>query len=151
MVTYYLRLLAQQCCTVFYRRTISYFTLPIIFQAYGGLRGAVTFSLVFMLDYNLLEHKEKGKNVLLTAAYLLIFFTTFFQVSNLYAYYYIDRSSDVLATDLYSFEQGISIKPLVKKMRIHLETKDTTLFKEINQAVSDLHFQMSGSAQCILQ
>lgn len=52
----------------------------LFLQAYGGLRGAITFSLVFMLDPELLTGKQEKKNLLLTATYIIIFFTTFLQV-----------------------------------------------------------------------
>jgi NhaP-type Na+/H+ or K+/H+ antiporter len=45
-------------------------------MAYGGLRGAVSFSLAFMID-----PKMPGKSTILAATYIIILFTVFFQVT----------------------------------------------------------------------
>lgn len=45
--------------------------------AYGGLRGAIAFSLVYLLD----ENQFPMKNMFLTAIITVIFFTVFVQVS----------------------------------------------------------------------
>ena len=49
--------------------------LNVYFQAYGGLRGAVAFSLVAMLDPHMC-HKE----LFVTATFAVITFTVFIQV-----------------------------------------------------------------------
>ena len=53
-----------------------------MFQAYGGLRGAVAFCLVAMLNRNTLEHK----NMFETTTLAVIIFTVFIQVTNLFRY-----------------------------------------------------------------
>ena len=50
------------------------FLFPI--QGYGGLRGAVSFSLVLLLD----ESAVPSKQAMFTAAFCLIIFTVFLQV-----------------------------------------------------------------------
>ena len=45
-------------------------------MGYGGIRGAVTYSLVILLD----GKHVKGRNMMITAAITLIFFTCFIQV-----------------------------------------------------------------------
>ncbi|XP_021340667.1 sodium/hydrogen exchanger 1-like [Mizuhopecten yessoensis] len=77
-------------------------------MAYGGLRGAVAFSLV-----NLLEYDGLPKDMFTTATLCLIFFTVFLQ--------------------------GITIKPLVKILRVKLQENDKLLIisEEINMQVSD--------------
>ncbi|GBN21130.1 hypothetical protein AVEN_113603-1 [Araneus ventricosus] len=47
-----------------------------VFLAYGGLRGAVAFSLVIMLD------ETDHKNLFITATLFIILFTVFVQVSS---------------------------------------------------------------------
>ncbi len=46
--------------------------------AYGGLRGAIAFSLIYLLEY---EHFPM-RNMFLTAIITVIFFTVFVQVSD---------------------------------------------------------------------
>ncbi|XP_033760416.1 LOW QUALITY PROTEIN: sodium/hydrogen exchanger 2-like [Pecten maximus] len=77
-------------------------------MAYGGLRGAVAFSLV-----NLLENGGLPKDMFTTATLCLIFFTVFLQ--------------------------GITIKPLVKILRVKLQENDKLLIisEEINMQVTD--------------
>ncbi|GFN73962.1 monocarboxylate transporter [Plakobranchus ocellatus] len=84
-------------------------TFPEQFMiAYGGLRGAVCFSLVALLD----EKKFPQKNMFVTSSFAVILFTV--------------------------FVQGISIKPLVYRLRISLtEDKDETMFEELNDHVTD--------------
>lgn len=48
--------------------------------AYGGLRGAIAFSLGFLLTNNEVKNNEV-KNMFLTAIITVIFFTVFVQVS----------------------------------------------------------------------
>jgi NhaP-type Na+/H+ or K+/H+ antiporter len=48
----------------------------LCFQAYGGLRGAVSFSLATVLD----EKYVAKKNVLETTTIAVVFFTVFIQV-----------------------------------------------------------------------
>ncbi|XP_060597709.1 sodium/hydrogen exchanger 2-like, partial [Ruditapes philippinarum] len=77
--------------------------------SYGGLRGAVCFSLVALLD----EGEFPMKNMFMTTSLFVIFFTVFIQ--------------------------GGTIKWLVKKMRVSLQdsSKDMILYQELNQHVSD--------------
>ncbi|XP_069103686.1 Na(+)/H(+) exchanger protein 7-like [Argopecten irradians] len=77
-------------------------------MAYGGLRGAVAFSLV-----NLLDSGGLPKDMFTSATLCLIFFTVFLQ--------------------------GITIKPLVKILRVKLQENDKLLIisEEINMQVTD--------------
>lgn len=49
------------------------------FQAYGGLRGAVAFSLVDLLEHG--DFQKNTKDMFMTTCLALIFFTVFVQVS----------------------------------------------------------------------
>lgn len=51
---------------------------PILFQAYGGLRGAVAFSLVDLLEHG--DFQKNTKDMFMTTCLALIFFTVFVQV-----------------------------------------------------------------------
>ncbi|KAK3791905.1 hypothetical protein RRG08_026807 [Elysia crispata] len=84
-------------------------TFPEQFMiAYGGLRGAVCFSLVALLEADSFPQK----NMFVTSSFAVILFTV--------------------------FVQGISIKPLVFRLRITLtEEKDETLFEELNHHMTD--------------
>ncbi|XP_013068725.2 Na(+)/H(+) exchanger beta-like [Biomphalaria glabrata] len=76
--------------------------------AYGGLRGAVCFSLVALLD----PHDLPAKNMFVTTTLSVILFTV--------------------------FVQGISIKPLVYFLQISLAPeKNQTMYKELNARVTD--------------
>ncbi|XP_052104403.1 Na(+)/H(+) exchanger beta-like isoform X2 [Mytilus californianus] len=76
-------------------------------MAYGGLRGAVAFSLM-----DLLKAKNLPKEMFTTTLMVLIFFTV--------------------------FVQGITIKPLVKLLRVKLQSTDKiTIGEEINSHVTD--------------
>ncbi|XP_067669165.1 sodium/hydrogen exchanger 1-like [Haliotis asinina] len=78
--------------------------------AYGGLRGAVAFSLVAMLDEDALP--PGMKDMFETATLVVIFFTV--------------------------FVQGISIKPLVKLLRVRLaQTKQLSMYQDLNEHVTD--------------
>ncbi|XP_062601142.1 Na(+)/H(+) exchanger beta-like [Saccostrea cucullata] len=78
-------------------------------MAYGGLRGAVAFSLVDLLSH---EDFKENKDIFMTTCLALIFFTV--------------------------FVQGISIKPLVRLLQIKLqEEQDLKLVEEINSHVID--------------
>ncbi|XP_061185799.1 Na(+)/H(+) exchanger beta-like [Saccostrea echinata] len=78
-------------------------------MAYGGLRGAVAFSLVDLLSH---EEFKQNKDIFMTTCLALIFFTV--------------------------FVQGISIKPLVRLLQIKLqEEQDLKLVEEINTHVID--------------
>jgi len=48
----------------------------IVFQSYGGLRGAVAFCLVALLDITSIPHK----NLFQTTVFVVIIFTVFVQV-----------------------------------------------------------------------
>lgn len=79
-------------------------------MAYGGLRGAVAFSLVDLLEHG--DFQKNTKDMFMTTCLALIFFTV--------------------------FVQGISIKPLVRFLQINLqEEKDLKLSEEINSHVID--------------
>ncbi|XP_053404258.1 sodium/hydrogen exchanger 1-like [Mercenaria mercenaria] len=77
--------------------------------SYGGLRGAVCFSLVALLD----KKEYAMKDMFMTTTLFIIFFTVFIQ--------------------------GGTIKWLVKKMRVSLQdsSKDMILYQQLNQHVSD--------------
>ncbi|XP_048246955.1 sodium/hydrogen exchanger 1-like isoform X2 [Haliotis rufescens] len=78
--------------------------------AYGGLRGAVCFSLVALLNENALP--PGMKDMFETATLVVIFFTV--------------------------FVQGISIKPLVKLMRVQLaQAKQLSMYQDLNDHVTD--------------
>ncbi|KAJ8310371.1 hypothetical protein KUTeg_012236 [Tegillarca granosa] len=77
-------------------------------MAYGGLRGAVAFSLVDTLD----DSHGLPKNIFLSTTLSVIFFTV--------------------------FVQGISIKPLTKLLRVKLQDeKILSITEEINSHVTD--------------
>ncbi|KAL3847975.1 hypothetical protein ACJMK2_018862 [Sinanodonta woodiana] len=77
-------------------------------MGYGGLRGAVAFSLVDLLDVK----NVARKGLFLTTTLVLIFFTV--------------------------FVQGISIKPLVKFLRVKMQEKQkSTISEEIHRHVTD--------------
>ncbi|KAK3583646.1 hypothetical protein CHS0354_021383 [Potamilus streckersoni] len=77
-------------------------------MGYGGLRGAVAFSLADLLDVKYVERK----GLFLTTTLVLIFFTV--------------------------FVQGISIKPLVKFLRVKMQEKQkSTISEEIHRHVTD--------------
>ncbi|XP_041353925.1 Na(+)/H(+) exchanger beta-like [Gigantopelta aegis] len=76
--------------------------------AYGGLRGAVCFSLVALLN----EDEIPMKNMFVTSTLFVIMFTVFIQ--------------------------GISIKPLVRFFQVQLATeKSISMYCELNSQVSD--------------
>ncbi|XP_046542878.1 sodium/hydrogen exchanger 1-like [Haliotis rubra] len=78
--------------------------------AYGGLRGAVCFSLVALLDEKALP--PGMKDMFETATLVVIFFTV--------------------------FVQGISIKPLVKLLRVQLaQKKQLSMYQDLNEHVTD--------------
>ncbi|XP_071165324.1 sodium/hydrogen exchanger 1-like isoform X1 [Mytilus edulis] len=86
-------------------RRISY--VEQFIMAYGGLRGAVAFSLM-----DLLKAENLPKEMFTTTLMVLIFFTV--------------------------FVQGITIKPLVKLLRVKLQSTDkVTIGEEINSHVTD--------------
>ncbi|XP_061171494.1 sodium/hydrogen exchanger 4-like isoform X3 [Saccostrea echinata] len=78
-------------------------------MSYGGLRGAVCFSLVALLDKN--EFKEK--DMFVTTTLFIILFTVFFQ--------------------------GATIKPIVNAMRVRLAPKDqsTTMYLVLHEKIND--------------
>ncbi|XP_070173141.1 Na(+)/H(+) exchanger beta-like [Littorina saxatilis] len=87
-------------------RLISYEEMFMI--AFGGLRGAVAFSLAALLDENALPMK----NMFVTTTMVMILFTVFFQ--------------------------GITIKPLVKLLSITLAPhKNESMYCELSNHVSD--------------
>ncbi|XP_046542886.1 Na(+)/H(+) exchanger protein 7-like [Haliotis rubra] len=89
-------------------REISYDEQFII--AYGGLRGAVCFSLVALLDENALP--PGMKDMFVTATLVVIFFTV--------------------------FVQGITIKPLVRLFRVRLaQKKQLSMFQDLNENLID--------------
>ncbi|XP_067669173.1 sodium/hydrogen exchanger 1-like [Haliotis asinina] len=78
--------------------------------AYGGLRGAVAFSLVALLDEKSLP--PGMKDMFVTATLTVIFFTV--------------------------FVQGITIKPLVKLFRVRLaHKKELSMFQDLNENLID--------------
>ncbi|XP_063727115.1 sodium/hydrogen exchanger 1-like [Symsagittifera roscoffensis] len=88
-------------------------------MGYGGLRGAVCFSLVKLLD----PHTVPEKNTMMTATLCIIFFTV--------------------------FVQGISMKPLVRALKIKMkEKKEPTMNEAINSNLLD--HVMSGVEEVIL-
>ncbi|XP_013773485.2 Na(+)/H(+) exchanger protein 7-like [Limulus polyphemus] len=108
-------LIARFCSVYFLTFLANYFerlhTIKITEQfimAYGGLRGAVAFSLVIMLDKQIVPHKS----LFITATLFVILFTVFIQ--------------------------GSTIKPLVSLLKIRIQNKDYhSLFQEVNTKVID--------------
>ncbi|XP_077987983.1 sodium/hydrogen exchanger 1-like [Glandiceps talaboti] len=87
-------------------------------MGYGGLRGAVCFSLVMLID----EHEFPLKNMLVTTTLAVIIFTVFIQ--------------------------GITVKPLVKCMRVHLaDEHKTTMVEELQSNVNS--FMMAGVEEIV--
>ncbi|CAH8575281.1 unnamed protein product [Heterobilharzia americana] len=80
---------------------------------YGGLRGAVAFSLAILISNNILGEKgNQTKEIIITATLFIILFTVGFM--------------------------GITIKPLVKALKIRMEGKKTlSLFTELNTSILD--------------
>jgi len=79
-------------------------------MSYGGLRGAVAFALVLLVDENVV----KQKNMFVTTTIAVIYFTVFLQ--------------------------GITIKPLVKILNVKRANKrKPTMNERIHERVSYLH------------
>ncbi|XP_022246177.1 sodium/hydrogen exchanger 2-like [Limulus polyphemus] len=77
-------------------------------MAYGGLRGAVAFSLVIMLD----KKTVPNKSLFITATLFMVLFTVFIQ--------------------------GSTVKPLVNLLKIRTQKKENyRLFQEVNTKVID--------------
>jgi len=77
-------------------------------MGYGGIRGAVTYSLVILLD----GKHVKGRNMMITAAITLIFFTCFIQ--------------------------GVTIKPFVELLKVKRRAKrKPTLTEQMNEKLMD--------------
>ena len=70
----------------------------VLFQAYGGLRGAVAFSLVDLLDHG--DFQRNTKDIFMTTCLVLIFFTVFVQVGKLYRFVQI-TSTDGTQNEIY--------------------------------------------------
>lgn len=51
-------------------------TIDQVVMSYGGLRGAVAYALVVLLD----ENKVKEKNLFVSTTLIVVFFTVIFQV-----------------------------------------------------------------------
>jgi len=77
-------------------------------MGYGGIRGAVTYSLVILLD----GRHVKGRNMMITAAIALILFTCFIQ--------------------------GVTIKPFVELLKVKRRLKrKPTLTEQMNEKLMD--------------
>ena len=75
-------------------------------MSYGGLRGAVAFALVLLIDPN----KVKKQPLFVTTTISVVFFTVFFQ--------------------------GITIKPLVKFLNVRLANKhEKSMNERLNEKV----------------
>ncbi|KAL5004613.1 hypothetical protein ScPMuIL_018069 [Solemya velum] len=87
--------------------------------SYGGLRGAVCFSLVALLD----EKQFPAKNMFVTTTLAVIIFTVFIQ--------------------------GITIKPLVRLLRVRLAstTGELKMYEELNTHITD--HMMAGVEEII--
>nr|AKN21462.1 slc9a-4 [Schmidtea mediterranea] len=79
--------------------------------AYGGLRGAVAFSLAVLIDDKIFESSEVSKNTIVSTTLIIILFTIIIQ--------------------------GMTVKPLVKCLQITKINKDSnfSLFKELNESL----------------
>ncbi|XP_052219031.1 sodium/hydrogen exchanger 3-like [Dreissena polymorpha] len=106
VVTYFLSMLVNRYASTRVRK-ISYMEMFMI--SYGGLRGAICFSLAAMID----ETAIPAKNLFVTTTLFVIFFTV--------------------------FVQGASIKWLTKKLRIALaeSNKEMSLNTELSQHMFD--------------
>ncbi|XP_076365416.1 Na(+)/H(+) exchanger beta-like isoform X1 [Tachypleus tridentatus] len=108
-------LIARFCSVYFLTFLANYFerlhTIQMTEQfimAYGGLRGAVAFSLVIMLD----THTIPNKRMFVTTTLFIILFTVFIQ--------------------------GSTVKPLVNLLKIRTQDKsDHSLFEEVHAKVVD--------------
>ncbi|KAM9320019.1 sodium/hydrogen exchanger 2-like [Gastrophryne carolinensis] len=88
-------------------RTITLTTKDQFIIAYGGLRGAICFSLVFLLPDTVFPRK----NLFITAAIVVIFFTVFIQ--------------------------GITIRPLVEFLNVKKANKKEMISEEIHSRFLD--------------
>lgn len=80
--------------------------------AYGGLRGAICFSLVFLID------DFPKKRLFITTTIVLILFTVFVQVCRDAFFYYSPVFSRDLSSSALHFLQGMTIKPLVELLEV---------------------------------
>ncbi|KAL5103967.1 Sodium/hydrogen exchanger 3 [Taenia crassiceps] len=98
------------------RWDVNYVRISITEQfvlAYGGLRGAVALSLVYMVDPKLVDRGQKGVHATLITATL---FTILFTVALM----------------------GPTMKPLVRLLRVKLASKRTiSLMRELNERIID--------------
>ena len=91
-------------------------------MSYGGLRGAVAFALVLLID----PKKVKHQPLFVTATISVVYFTVFFQ--------------------------GITIKPLVKFLKVKRANKrEKTMNERISEKVYSVSFcfkifQLTGNA-----
>ncbi|OWK58220.1 Sodium/hydrogen exchanger 2 [Lonchura striata] len=97
-------------------------TIPLTFKdqfiiAYGGLRGAICFSLVFLLPPAVFPRKK----LFITAVIVVIFFTVFIQLSAKPANQNNEFTFIIIV--FYFSSQGITIRPLVEFLDVKRSNK----------------------------
>lgn len=102
--------------------------------AYGGLRGAICFSLVFLID------DFPKKRLFITTTIVVILFTVFVQVGKMYCSMNhngsIDRSGEVRCSLTQLGFQGMTIKPLVELLDVKRKKRALpTVSEEIHSRV----------------
>lgn len=106
-------------------------------MSYGGLRGAVAFALVLLVD----PKKVKKQPLFVTATISVVFFTVFFQVRRLSVLFAVkfkdgDQCQMIIYFFNFCFAQGITIKPLVKFLKVKRANKrEKTMNERIHEKV----------------
>jgi sodium/hydrogen exchanger-like protein 3 len=99
-------------------------------MSYSGLRGAIAFALVLLIDPSRIPRQP----LFVTATITVVFFTIFFQVS-------LNRSGLPISHAVIEFhQQGITIRPLVRFLKVKQEEhQEKTMNERLHERVR--HFQ----------
>lgn len=111
-------------------------------MSYGGLRGAVAFALVVLLD----GEQVKAKDYFVATTIVVVFFTVMFQVGLYLLTHTRTQARAHARTRTHTsgglrtvclFLQGLTIKPLVKWLKVPRSTsRKPTINEEIHERVS---------------
>lgn len=112
-----------------------------VIMSYGGLRGAVAYGLATMLDGN----KIKEKNLMVCTTLIVVYFTVILQVTftssfsvslRLIRLDFQPLSATVSKTLLFVLFQGITMKPLVKWLKVkRAAAGDLSLIEKVQNKV----------------